>query len=264
MKKPIASFIIPAFGRSQLLTETLQSVINQTQHNWEVLVIDDGSNPPLRIPSQFKRYPIQLIRKNKNAGPAAARNLGFSKAKGDFICFLDSDDLLHPDFLEKMLLASNQETTAVLCLSQPLFEKKYPITKKILQSLINFTRNSVLRILFLTNHHRLEESVFFAVTLSRMIFPAQTLKKVRFNEQMINCEDWDFILHYLDSHPVVILPQSLVQFRFSNQSFTEIGRGQTKWRSYDTLIQRVSHKKPWHPLIFAFRLYKWIFSTFLK
>ena len=88
----LVSIIIPTYNRAKLVTEAVQSALSQTYTNFEILVIDDGSTD--NTEEMLKKYDndIKYI-KTERSGPGRARNLGISRAKGEFIAFLDSDDL---------------------------------------------------------------------------------------------------------------------------------------------------------------------------
>jgi glycosyltransferase involved in cell wall biosynthesis len=94
---PLFSIIIPAYGRAPLLAEAIESVANQTVRNFECIVVDDGSPEPLEVVDDSR---FRLIRRQKNEGPAVARNAGLQDAVGRHVIFLDSDDLFTPDRLE--------------------------------------------------------------------------------------------------------------------------------------------------------------------
>jgi len=96
---PRISVIIPTFGRSALLGETLRSVEMQTYPAAEVLVIDDCSPEPVELPSGLDLN-TRLLRLPRNQGPGTARNTGLAHATGDWLVFLDDDDLLTPRRLQ--------------------------------------------------------------------------------------------------------------------------------------------------------------------
>lgn len=99
MSTPFFSVIIPTYNRASLLKEALDSVFSQTFSDYEVIVVDDGStDETLEI---LKSYgdKIQALTQ-KNSGPGAARNLGAEIAKGEYLAFLDSDDVWLPWALE--------------------------------------------------------------------------------------------------------------------------------------------------------------------
>jgi glycosyltransferase involved in cell wall biosynthesis len=96
------SVIVPAFNSSTYIGETIQSVLEQTHSALEILVIDDGSTD--NTADVVRRYPVRYFCQ-QNAGPSAARNTGIANARGEFIAFLDSDDLWIPQKLAVQLEA---------------------------------------------------------------------------------------------------------------------------------------------------------------
>lgn len=93
------SVVIPSYNSAHHITETLESVFNQTYQPREIIVVDDGSTDGTR--SMLEKYRDRIIYVyQKNAGEPAARNTGIRRASGDFIAFLDADDLWLPNKLE--------------------------------------------------------------------------------------------------------------------------------------------------------------------
>lgn len=103
MKK--ISVIIPNYNSEKYISQTLNSVINQTYKNWEVILIDDCSNKKTKkILQKFKKNKkIKIFFLKKNRGAAYCRNFAIKKSKCQFIAFLDSDDLWKKDKLQKQL-----------------------------------------------------------------------------------------------------------------------------------------------------------------
>lgn len=99
MSRPAVSVVIPAYNRAHCVVEAVESVLGQTFRASEVLVIDDGSTDATREVLARYRDRIRYIRQ-ENAGPAAARNRGIRESRGEFVAFLDSDDLWRPNKLE--------------------------------------------------------------------------------------------------------------------------------------------------------------------
>ncbi len=91
------SVIIPTYGRPEFLSDALNSVLLQTDQDFEVIVVDDASPSPVALPVSDKR--IRLVRRDTNGGPAGARNTGLEQAQGEYVSFLDDDDLYTPDRL---------------------------------------------------------------------------------------------------------------------------------------------------------------------
>ena len=98
------SVIIPVYNTSKYLKECLESVINQTYKNLEIIVVDDYSTDnSIDIINSFNDSRIKLVCLDKNYGVAIARNRGIDLSTGDFICFLDSDDYWKLNKIKKQL-----------------------------------------------------------------------------------------------------------------------------------------------------------------
>ena len=100
---PLVSIITPSYNSAKFIAETIQSVQNQTYQNWEMIIVDDGSsdeteNVVLSIIQNDNR--IQFHKLSQNSGPAVARNTGIEKASGDYMTFIDADDIWFPTFIE--------------------------------------------------------------------------------------------------------------------------------------------------------------------
>ena len=107
------SIIIPTFNSSKHIKATLDSVLSQTYTNWECILVDDGSidlTETISINYQEKDQRFQLYKRPEDLpkGPSSARNYGVTKAKGDFLIFLDADDLLATTCLENRVAQFQQ------------------------------------------------------------------------------------------------------------------------------------------------------------
>jgi glycosyltransferase involved in cell wall biosynthesis len=109
---PLVSILIPAYNAEEFLADTLSSALSQTWPNTEIIVVDDGSkDETLAIARQFATTGLRVF-SQKNQGAAAARNKAFSHARGAYIQWLDSDDLLAPEKIEsqmQLLLADSRK-----------------------------------------------------------------------------------------------------------------------------------------------------------
>ncbi len=102
----LVSIITPSYNSAKFIAETIQSVQNQTYQNWEMIIVDDGSSDEteaivLAILENDSR--IQFYKLAQNSGAGVARNIAVQKSKGNFIAFLDSDDMWMPEKLHKQL-----------------------------------------------------------------------------------------------------------------------------------------------------------------
>jgi glycosyltransferase involved in cell wall biosynthesis len=106
----MVSLIIPFYNRAHIIEETLQSLLKQTSSNWECVLIDDGSTDNTEIVldqylNKDKRFRLFKRPEHRKKGPSTCRNIGLENAKGDYIIFLDSDDILAPFCVEERLKA---------------------------------------------------------------------------------------------------------------------------------------------------------------
>lgn len=100
------SIIIPLYNKAHTIKETLDHVINQTVSDYEIVIVNDGSTDnSLQILSQYEGYKNIRVISQANAGVSVARNTGIKEAKGDWLCFLDADDLWDIKYLERVKFA---------------------------------------------------------------------------------------------------------------------------------------------------------------
>lgn len=117
----LVSVIIPVYGAEKYIAATIQSLLGQTYKNFEALIIDDGSpDRSIEICQQFSDPRIQIIRQN-NRGLPGARNTGIRHAKGDYIAFLDADDIWLPTKLEKHVNYLNNSSHVGISFSYSAF-----------------------------------------------------------------------------------------------------------------------------------------------
>ena len=111
----LVSVIIPVYNRMDYLGECLESVLAQTYHSMEIILIDDGSTDgTVELCKQYAENDSRIVLIAANhGGVSKARNFGLDSAKGDYVFFIDSDDVIHPSLVE-MLLKSLVETGAVI------------------------------------------------------------------------------------------------------------------------------------------------------
>ena len=100
----MVSIIMPSWNTSRFIAESIQCVIDQTYQNWELLIVDDCSvDHTDDIVASFSDSRIKYFKNDKNSGAALTRNRAMREAQGEWIAFLDSDDLWSPDKLEKQI-----------------------------------------------------------------------------------------------------------------------------------------------------------------
>ena len=110
------SIIVPVYNTAQYLSACLDSILAQTFDDFELLLVDDGStddSPAICDGYKAKDDRVRVFHR-RNGGVSAARNLGVEQAKGDWICYVDSDDEVKPDYLKVMVEAICSERCLVM------------------------------------------------------------------------------------------------------------------------------------------------------
>src|SRR5262245_32246666 len=104
---PLVSIVIPAYNAAEWIAESIESVLQQTYQDLEVILVDDGSTDcTVEIAEQILRsgrFPYQILHQ-ENKGPSAARNRGWRAARGTWVQFLDADDLIHRRKIEIQII----------------------------------------------------------------------------------------------------------------------------------------------------------------
>ncbi|WP_354668745.1 glycosyltransferase family 2 protein [uncultured Bacteroides sp.] len=116
LNRELVSIVTPMYNGEKYVEETINSVLQQTYSNWEMIIVDDGSkdNSSFIVEEYSKKdRRIKLLRQN-NAGSSAARNNGLRHVQGRYVCFLDSDDFWEPNFLETQLKFIKEKKSAIV------------------------------------------------------------------------------------------------------------------------------------------------------
>lgn len=121
---PRASVVIPTYNRRHGVREAIDSVLAQTEGDFEVVVVDDGSTDGTAdvVREQYAEEPRVVVLTKPNGGTASARNHGIEAARGQAIAFLDSDDLYLPTFLERQLAALDAHPDAAMAICDAKYE----------------------------------------------------------------------------------------------------------------------------------------------
>lgn len=105
----LVSIIMPSYNTERFIADSIQSVLNQTYQNWELIIVDDCSTDNTdTVVASFTDSRIKYLKNEKNSGAAVSRNRALREAKGKWIAFLDSDDLWMPDKLDKQITFMKQ------------------------------------------------------------------------------------------------------------------------------------------------------------
>jgi glycosyltransferase involved in cell wall biosynthesis len=113
MDAALISIVIPYYNKVNTIHRSVKSVLNQTYSNWELILIDDTSDIPLKEIFQIEDKRVQLLLNKQNSGPGPTRQRGLDIAKGEYIAFLDADDWWEHDFLMKQMETLRNEHYAI-------------------------------------------------------------------------------------------------------------------------------------------------------
>lgn len=209
-KKPFFSIIIPTYNRAVLLMNALQSVLQQTISDWEVILVDDGSTDNTReVVTNLHDPRIQYIYQ-QNAERSAARNNGIRQAQGKFICFLDSDDTYLPRHLECLyeLISEKNEAEAmyVTNVMRNQFGKRLDVP---LEKVADY-RNAVCY--FLTARE--------SIISTRVAIHADILKRFQFDPNLKVSEDTDLWVRIAVHYPIYLTPEATVVYHIHDDNST--------------------------------------------
>ena len=191
--EPLFSIVMPVHNTpSELLNRALQSVVNQIYDNWELVIVDDGSSPPVKIPRPLQK--INIFR-TPHRGVSHARNFGIQLCSGEYICLLDSDDEYTKDHLQTLF-------SEIDSLKYPVGIFKTGIIHYMYDSAFYSTvyqsskyANSI--------HYLLSESHF---SPSSLCFSKSIVNKVRFPLEYKYFEDTHFLVSALLQYPFYSIP----------------------------------------------------------
>lgn len=221
MNSQLVSIIIPCYGQAHFLHACLQSIQSQTHHDWEAIIVNDGSpddtrDVALSLVSQDDR--IRYVEK-PNGGLSSARNRGLTMAKGRWLQFLDADDLLQPNKLELQLgqLISTPDLAMCHCdywagdasdprVRLPQFHKacEFVLARPELDMAIRWEWE-------------------FSIPIHAALFDVRLFHElgVVFDEELPNHEDWDMWMQVLRHRPrIFFVPDALVMYRVSPTSMS--------------------------------------------
>ena len=209
---PRISVIIPLYNAEKTIEGTLQSVLNQTVKDLEIIVVNDGSTDSSlqKIAaigdSRLKVYSF------KNAGASVSRNRGFAKSSGEFISFLDADDQWTPSKLEDQMAALDfhPETAVAYSWTEFIDEADQLIVRG--QAVTVTTQQDAYRRLLVNN---------FLDNGSNPLIRREAIAAINgFNESLHACQDNDFYLRLAMHYPFVTVPKYQIKYRLSSTSMT--------------------------------------------
>lgn len=203
---PLISVIIPTFNAIEFLLKAIESALQQTYSNFEVLVIDDGSTDNTRLVIQDNNRIKYYHQENK--GLSSARNLGIEKSRGDYLVFLDADDSLEKDALQlNYAVIQNKPGIAFVSGNYYLLRAESNELELITTTV---TDDHYIRLLK-SNYIGMHAAVMF----QRWVF-----EHVRYDETLKACEDYDLYLGIARKYPVLHHQQFIATYYFHSSGIS--------------------------------------------
>lgn len=217
MKQPLISVIIPVYGVEKYISQCLESVINQTYNNLEIIVINDGTKD--RSAEIAKEYAAKDSRIKvydfKNGGLSVARNRGLEIATGEYISYLDSDDWLDTKMYETLLeTAMKNEADMVKC---GIIETNGASEEKITFSDVKIINNE---------QHKAFENYFKGIlwTLaSNGLYKNELAKKVKFPDNVVHEDNYSSGMFLYLAKKVLVVPFCGYYYRFNDSGISKGG-----------------------------------------
>lgn len=223
------SVIMPVYNAAEFLGETLESVLNQSLDDYEVIAVNDGSKDnSLEILEQYaQQYSNLSIINQENAGPSAARNAGLDAATGKYIYFPDADDLLNKKSLQQLYeRAENNNADMVIA--------RYDIFNSI-------SKTKVTNINVLTEQEEIgkyDQDILWTFSLCNKLFKRDIIEKHHFRFPPVSySEDGVFVMRYVYiAEKIVGLPKVVFHYRRENDTIhTSITSSVSKGKIHDYL-----------------------------
>lgn len=212
----LVSIIIPVFNCEKCIEKCINSLINQTYKNIEIILINDGStDKSLKIIKKFKDNRIVLI-DQKNLGANAARKSGIDKAKGEYCVFVDADDWIDLNTIEELIKIINENDYEIIkynCVLEP---------SKKLKNSYNFNGLPYVEI----EKKHIYELLINSKILHNLcfgIYKTKVLSNIEaFNSEISNCEDyWANLEIYSKVEKILLLNKSFYHYRENENSTTK-------------------------------------------
>ncbi len=198
MKKPFFSVVIPTYNRSKFLKIAVDSVLNQSFSNYELIIVNDGSDDDTEKFISKYTHPRLVYIRQKHKGVSNARNTGIKSAKGHYIAFLDSDDRFRKD---KLQISAD-------------FIKEYPEYRIFHTEEIWYKKGKLLS--QRKYQQKPSKDIFSRALKSCCISPSTAIihksiffKIGLFDENLPACEDYDFWLRISCKYPIFLIPEYL-------------------------------------------------------
>ena len=238
MSNPLVSVIIPVYNAEQFLLETLDSVFAQTYTNVEVIAVDDGSTD--RSAEIIKSYPAVKYIRQKNGGVSNARNTGIKASSGDYIAFLDHDDIWLPEKLKiQVKIASRHRESGIFFCDGVIFSSDGLISRHLLdQDIIRELEDAQSKKVYIKNfYNRLLKNNPIGCN-SQELIPRHIIDEIGLlaEKRTDYSAAYDYYLRIATKYPFTFHGDSLVRYRYHPLSQS----GSMEFRQFKHIFMKIN------------------------
>lgn len=195
MSTPLVSIIIPTYNRPELLERACNTAFQQSYKNTEIIVVDDNSSTDYSsVLKALEPLNITYFKRSTNGGGSAARNTGIEIAKGEFVAFLDDDDLWHKEKIKKQIATLSKNIRAAHCGYKLSSSGSIRIEKKSLITLSDLCVNNKL------------------ASTTGLLCSTEILRRTRFDESLNRAQDWDLYLRIAKATDFAYVQEALYTY----------------------------------------------------
>lgn len=251
--KPMVSIITPAHNAGRYIAECIDSVLKQDYQDWELILTDDGSNDETEeICLQYtqKDDRIRLLRQEKCKGVSSARNRGLEEARGEFVIFVDADDLLPENSLTYRI--TSIDDADLLCANMDEVDEKGRFIKPGLTKCTDSSLNNQDAVRVITVYGEQGYQGYSCNKLFRRSIIEEN--HIRFNEEVSYNEDRLFCFHYVKNcQRVKMIPEVVYHYRqtqgsamnkLHDQNETDAKKILSEFQAFDIILDSVKEQYP--------------------
>lgn len=200
---PLVSIVMPTYKRAGVIAKAIDSVIAQSYSNWELIIVDDGGNDNTQtVVAKYNDDRVKYYDQKVNKGVSYARNVALQMSVGELICYLDSDNTWHEDYLLIMAaqLSQNPDFDSSYC-AQYLYisntDKPYAVRFGLFNKQLLMNRNYIDMNAFMHRRSLYQDLGGFDVNLRRLV-------------------DWDMLIRYTERKPPLVVPALLSNYYYND------------------------------------------------
>ena len=231
------SVVIPIYNTEKYLEKCINSVINQNYSDMEIILVDDGStdNSPSICDQYAKEFSFIKCIHSKNSGPATAKNLGLSAARGNYISFIDSDDELMPLMYQTLLPLANNHSADVICCSYKQVDEFGQWSHTLFTDKLHILHEEE------AIERLLDKNLIYSQCWTK-IYRRELLKqyKIRFIDGFMTEEDFIFNINaFSQSHTIVLLDRPFYIYTHRQSSLSRLYHRKKMEQFCDNMLFRL-------------------------